>query len=119
MKKESTVTSPKKKASTVTSPNKKESTVVTSPNEKESTVASPKKKKKANKPHKKKGKRQPPPPNVQGVDSHSDVPWFLLVDDPVADMHRNMKVIDHNCNQFWVESLEPTSTAAERIDQIV
>ena len=118
-KKASTVTSPKKKASTVTSPKKKESTVVTSPKEKESTVTSPKKKKKANKPHKKKGKRQPPPPNVQGVDSHSDVPWFLLVNDPVADMCRNMKVIDRDCNQFWVESLEPMSTAAKRIDQIV
>ena len=127
-KKASTVTAAKKKARTVTSPKKKESTVVTSPKKKESTVTSPKKKesivtspkkKKANKPRKKKEKRQPPPPNVQGVNSHSDVLWFLLVNDPVADMHRNMKVIDRDLNQVWVESLEPTSTAAKSIDQIM
>ena len=105
--KQKALTPAKKKASTVTSP-KKESTLGTSP-----------KKKKAHKPRKKKAKRQSPSPDVQDVDSHSDVPWFLLVDDPVADMRRNMEVIDRDLNKFWLESLEPTSTAAEKIDRIM
>ena len=122
--KSTTVTSARKEASTLTpskkkalTPAKKKASTVTSP-KKESTLGTSPKKKKAHKPRKK-AKRQFPPPNVQDVDSHSDVPWFLLVDDPVADMRRNMEVIDRDLNKFWIESLEPTSTAAERIEKIM